>query len=414
MLVLSVSLGVLVIYHEAAWKTLCQIMARKSIAQRDLELAKTWLERAEIFAAPDAETALMLCGLARRTGNAEQFESMLASAETHGASAFDLQRERLLFAAAAGQMRLAEPQLARLLQAEGYDNVDVSRAFINGYLRNQRLHRALPLIEAWIKDVPTDPEPWYIRGQIRRQRSEFVEAASDLREALRIDADYYEAGLSLASVDLKLGRFQTAEAELLRVTARLGQRPESQMLLAECYTAQQKSEEARRILDSLLDADPKHLDALLLCAQLDVDEKQYAAALEKVDRLLSAQPRKSKARYLRATILRKLDRVGESDGEMKLVANALNAEAELQVLQQQISKTPEDPELLVKAAVLLLQVMEDNRQAIFALQAAIDLQPDHRNALRMLADLYDQSAVESERELGRRYRERLSRLVEHP
>ncbi len=67
---------------------------------------------------PTPKPHFLRCGLARRTGNAEEFAAVLSLAEQRGASGSDIQRERTLFAAAADKIRLAEPHLPRLLQEE--------------------------------------------------------------------------------------------------------------------------------------------------------------------------------------------------------------------------------------------------------------------------------------------------------
>ncbi len=217
-----------------------------------------------------------------------------------------------------------------------------------------------------MKDAP-DPEPFCIRGQIRFQRSEFVEAERDFTEALRIDPDYTDASVSLAAVHLKLGKPKEAETLLAKLQENGHATAQSQIQLVECFMMQRRTADAEQLLDALLASDSGNLDALHLKAQLEFDTKNFAEALDHVDRVLAQRPRKSKARYLRAKILQNLSRTAESEAEMAIVTRTLNAESELQVLQQKISETPEDPDLLVKAAGLLQEVMEDNTQAIFAL-----------------------------------------------
>ncbi len=201
--------------------------------------------------------------------------------------------------------------------------------------------------------------------------NETGKARSNLIKAVNLNPDFTEAVLLLAELKIRTGDLSSTIVSLKQLIQRQPQTARAWLLLADAYRAQDnlddalstyrryeelfprspqvsfqmglvyvqrgKRDEARRSFESALAQDPDCLPALDQLVALDVMEKHYAAAL---------------------------DRVGK-----------------------EIEKHPKQPEMrLLLAKVFLAQ--QDTKQAEAALLKAIEVQADFQPAYLLLAQLY--------------------------
>ena len=221
------------------------------------------------------------------------------------------------------------------------------------------------------------PKAPYVHYQIALAclvNNETGKARSHLIEAVNLSPDFTDAILLLAELKIRTGDLSSTIVSLKQLIQRQPQVAKAWLLLADAYRAQDnlddalsiyrryeelfprspqvsfqmglvylqrgKRDEARKAFASALEQDPDYLPALDQLVALDVMEKHYAAAL---------------------------DRVGK-----------------------EMEKHPKQPELrLLLAKVFLAQ--QDTKQAEAALLKAIEVQADFQPAYLLLAQLYIKS-----------------------
>jgi tetratricopeptide (TPR) repeat protein len=83
----------------------------------------------------------------------------------------------------------------------------------------------------------------------------------------------------------------------------------------------------REGLERLLSRNPRHLEARLLLAEVNLLEKRHQAALEQVDEVLRAHPDHARALYIKGLVL---DAIGQFDGALAYYKQAARAEPENQ------------------------------------------------------------------------------------
>lgn len=102
---------------------------------------------------------------------------------------------------------------------------------------------------------------------------------------------------------LDSGDFARAEAELQRARAYVPDNPETNFALGNLRLAQEKRTEAKSFYEIALRLNPKHKGALNNLALVALEEKQPAAAMEYLRRVLEQQPQEAKTYYLLAKAL---------------------------------------------------------------------------------------------------------------
>lgn len=371
------------------WKSTLHALAEASLKSHDATTALARLQLADRIGTASPETSLLRIQAARRTGDNSAIEAALLEAEQRGASTKALDRQRLLCAAQAGQLNKAVPHLSTLLTDTSADNKDVCLAFITGYLRNHRTKDALILIDAWLKDAPSDSYPWLIRGRIRRLRDDVVRAEADLRESVKLAGTWQEPVVELAEVLKETRRpeeaiplFQSAMSDpSLQTRAAVG--------LALSLKATGDNSHADQVLKKVLETHPDDATVRLEVARTDFENADYEKAVAGLDRILATHPHHDEARYILAQSLQQLGRDAEAATQFSQVTEAREAHAQLTSLRDEIQKQPNDDSLLLSAGRLLLRY-GDPEEGVVTLLAALDVNPHNNEAHELLAEYYEQ------------------------
>ena len=122
-------------------------------------------------------------------------------------------------------------------------------------------------------------------------------------------------------------------------------------------------EDARRGYRKLLAVDPRHLDALRLCASLDIQAGDAAAALALYDRAVKIAPGRADVLNDRGVALQRLGRLGDA----------------LADLEQSVQLAPGSAEAFYNRGNVLA-LLERREEALVSYAEAIRLKPDHAEA----------------------------------
>ncbi|MGN0062036.1 MAG: tetratricopeptide repeat protein [Alloprevotella sp.] len=125
-------------------------------------------------------------------------------------------------------------------------------------------------------------------------------AAFDDLEAMNTPSDGSPLLLDIGEICMDYGCVEMAQKYLSRIKPGSPEAARASLDLAECYYQYGETSKALERLDTLLDANPYHLDAWLMKADLCNETHQWSACSEASDFALAIDPRNEKALRLKA------------------------------------------------------------------------------------------------------------------
>jgi tetratricopeptide (TPR) repeat protein len=244
-----------------------------------------------------------------------------------------------------------------------------------------------------------------LQARIRVARDEINPAITALTELLQRQPKLSQAHLQLAAAYRAKGDLEAALATYRRLGEMYPKNPETPFLSGLVYLQQNKKEEARKAFETSLQLGPKSLQALQYLVDLDIIDKQFPAALDRVQKELASEPKSAGLQLLlakifaaqknidqaEATLLKVIDANPDLQGAYMILArlyveNKQNDKA-LQKLDQMLAKKPADTTaLMIKAAIH--DEMKDFTAARATYEKLLAIRPDIYIALNNLAYLY--------------------------
>jgi tetratricopeptide (TPR) repeat protein len=231
--------------------------------------------------------------------------------------------------------------------------------------------QAINDLERLANVFPKVPVVHYQLALAHLANNENDKAVGNLNQALNLDPKYADAILLLAEIQIRNGNVAPAIVSLQQLTQQQPQIVPARLLLADGYRAQGSLDSAVQIYRDLEKAYPKDPQLPLLLGTTLLQQKKNAGARAEFDQALKLAPD-----YLPA-----LEQAVNLDLMEKQYANAQ------QRVQQQIGQNPKTAVLQLLLANVLV-VRGDTNQAESALLKAIELQPDAQQPYLMLARLY--------------------------
>lgn len=248
------------------------------------------------------------------------------------------------------------------------------------------MDHAMLHLQAVSKLSPLDPRPDRLMGLINRDYERPGIAIPHYRETLRRDPmqpDREAIWLELADCEMKQREFETARASLDNCQ----DSPRKQRLLAQCLMNLGELDEARKLAQQALAAEPNDLDVLRLNADIALVDGQVERAVELLEQGVTVNPFHHGTRTQLAQVLGRLERVEEarvhsqraeelqvqwqrfSDLQIDAINQMANAEIRVEIgdLADKLGM-PELAETWFKAALAI------NPRLPAALQALTDLQ----------------------------------------
>ena len=231
--------------------------------------------------------------------------------------------------------------------------------------------QAINDFDAMAKMFPKVPLVYYQLAQAYLANNEPDKAVANLNQALNLNPKFADAILSLAEIQIRKGDVAPAIVSLQQLTQQQPQIVPARLLLAEAYRAQGSLDSAVQIYTQLELAYPQNAQFPLLLGTTLLQQKKNAEARTEFDQALKLSPD-----YFPA-----LEQMVSLDLMEKQYAAAQ------QRVQQQIGQNPKAAALqLLLANVFVAQ--GDTNQAESTLLKAIELQPDSQQSYLMLAQLY--------------------------
>jgi tetratricopeptide (TPR) repeat protein len=394
---LAVLLAVLLllIWQRQLWLGgLLDSRVRTALQQQEPERALWWLDWMERFLGRAAETELLRARAYRHLGRWPDVEAALKRADEQQAPRRLLEREQTLALAQSGQLRRAEPQLARLLSDDRDDPTDVCEAFVIGYMRSQRQANALHLIDGWLADAPQDFRPYLYRARIYRVSEELKQAEADYREALARKPHDRRIMLELAETLLAGRRYNEAISCFQQAVSHRELASRAYVGLAQCHLAEGRFDLAELNLRQAVQQDPRNPDANRELGRLLTGNQQHAAALPFLETAAALAPRDYEGRYLLGQCLRNLQRTEEAQVHFDFVEQARSELNNIRLLQDELAKNPRDVAALEKMGEIIYRYSDPDEGAVY-LMAALDLNPSLPTAQKLLEEYFTAKIAEN-------------------
>ena len=322
-------------------------------------------------------------------GDSQAIRSSLQALETLGASPRRIEREQILALAHSGRMREAAPHMSRLLTDLDGDNRDVSCSYIVGFLRAQRYREAGALIDALMKDDPENPFPWYARGRVFALQQLLPKAEADFREALKLSPDWSEPAIELAELLHESHRQRDAMPLFRKLLDQQQFTVRAAVGLADCLKSIGEPQQATAVLEQARDNGQADAAWWIALGRLHFEEGRFDEAEPALQRGLLLQPWADDALFTLAQCQRQLQKDDIAAENFRRVEDFRAALAKLRNLQDQITASPTNEQVRMEAAELMLK-FQDPQDGVVALQGVLDLNPNNKQAHKLLADYFDQ------------------------
>ena len=238
-------------------------------------------------------------------------------------------------------------------------------------LQQGQTDQAIASFERMAKMFPQVPAVYYQLALARLANNETDKAIGNLNQAVNLNPKFTDAILLLAEIQIRNGNVAPAIISLEQLTQQQPQIVSARLLLADAYRAQGRLDSAVQIYRELEKAYPQNPQAPLLLGTAFLQQKKNTEARMEFDHALELAPD-----YLPA-----LEQAVNLDLMEKQYAAAQ------QRVQQQAGQNPKAAALQLLLAKVLV-ARGDTNQAESALLKAIELQPDSQLAYLMLAQLY--------------------------
>lgn len=300
-----------------------KLLVQTYLKQGKADKALVTLQPLMATAAKDPAMLSLAAETQLRLGNFDRAEALFKTAA-------QVAPEDARFRTALALSRLSAADPERALQELGTiaasDKGNVADlAIISTHLNRRDYPKAIKAIDALEKKLPSDPLAPHLRGQAELAQNNLSGARQSFQKALQLDKSFHAAAMSLANLDVR----------------------------------ENKLGDARTVLNEILKAEPRHVGALLLLADI---QRQSGGSQDDV-----------------AAMIRKAQAANPADvsARMRLIELYRSQRAfkkSLDAAQEAIAANPDDP-LLLDALGKSQALVGDDRQAMSTFRKLATLQP---------------------------------------
>lgn len=394
-LVLLVSIALaLVAGGLIAWRPLLRThqlsQARLALEDREPAQALQYLHAARQLAPEHAEAHFQMARAYRRLGQLDRVHESLSTAWRLGYDVAALKREQWLVLAQTGELKDAERQLAGLLRdPQETQAAEISEALVRGYFANLRFAEAKQMLDAWQEDYPRDAEPHFLRGYYLEALSRDKDALAEYERGLEKSPRRTDARLRLCGVLVRQQDFARAERELLRC---LDERPldlQVQVEWAGYLFAVGRLDEAQNAFQQILIRAPDNEEALRRMGQIELAAQRPEEALRWLRPAVEKNPCDVAVRNVLAQALQAAGRSTEAETHLQYVEKAERELRQLDFWLPEVLERPGDVSLRYKIGITVLRY-RSAADGVRWLKTVLEIEPDHHETHRALAEYYAQ------------------------
>jgi len=346
----------------------------------------------------------LLAELAFKDGKYDEALSLLENVFSREPQYIDGHRLESEVLLAKGDTKKATEVLERLDQTYP-DTPLIKYELARAYLKKNNMNQAKVVLDQAISINPNYAEAILLLADVNLRSGHGEAVIEPMTRLLKRSPELRPAALLLAAAYGSLDRFDDA-AVVTGEEAKLAPRdPQAQMALGLTLRQAKRNDEARQAFEKAAELAPDNLWPVDQLVELDLLEKHFDAAQQRIDRHFQKTPDSPAAHFFKGKILVAEEKWGPAETELQktlqLDANfggaydllvqtylATNKLPEaLSQLQTQLSKNPNDASALMTLA-LLHERTNEFAKARDAYEHLLSLKPDLVSALNNLACLY--------------------------
>jgi tetratricopeptide (TPR) repeat protein len=366
--------------------------AAESIRRRDFQPAIDLLQRSEERGQHNPTWQYLSARAKRRAGNAAGALEHLDQAERLGASAADIERQRLLARAQSGDIKQVESDLGRLLGEDASDDEaeELYEAMARGYLASYHLADALKALKFWIEFQPDNPIPQVWLGDLYVRMEDSAAARQAYSKALELSPERQDARLKLAQEQLINLDVEEAEKNFEQCVKQSPDSGEALLGLADCRRRQGASEDAASLLREalIMDLTPSQIaTALTILGRIDIEEGRASQAISTLEQSIALDAFDPTSRLALASALAARGENEAAAHERDTALALSDRRKRLVELTRRATTEPRNADLRAEAGRLLIQLGRPAAGAEW-LKTAIAISPRHEAAHRDLAAYY--------------------------
>lgn len=288
-------------------------------------------------------------------------------------------------------------EAARLKPGDSQPKVGLAKILIS----DGKIPEARAQVEAALKANPKSVEALVIKGEMRRMKNDTEGALAAFDDALKINKTYVSALLGRAATLIDLNKDEAAQSDIQAVYSRMPNHPLASFLSALILAKKKDFVGAQEMLQRAGSALDDHLPSTYLRGAVNYALGHLEQAENELSRYVARVPDDVRARkMLGATLIRNRNYAGAVD-KLKPLVDSGKADAQVLTLlgtaYMKTGRFAKGSELFERAAkaapdvssirtqlALSRLVQGSSDQAVGDLQAAIDLDPEARQASVLL------------------------------
>lgn len=277
-----------------------------------------------------------------------------------------------------GRLELQQGQIPQALASyqqmvKTYPEIPIARyALAQAYLANNQTNQAEDSLNQALNMDPDYADAILLRAETRIMHGDTAPAIVSLRQLIEQQPNVIQARVLLADAYCAQGSFNSALQIYRDLATSYLNSPQVPALLGKLYLQQHQKTEARDAFEKALRLQPDYLPAIEELVNLDLSEKQYTAALHRVQQLVVKNPNQAALQIL-------LGSTFAAQGKANDAETALSKAIRLQPGSQAA--------YLMLARLYILN--QQNQKALDDLQTALDKDPNDIAALMLMGIVYD-------------------------
>jgi predicted Zn-dependent protease len=346
--------------------------------------------RAGRFLLADHPDALLLAArIARRGGAWSDAERALDRYWEKCGDDDALVLERLLLRATRGELEAVGPKLQALIERDDTAAELAREALVAGLLYRFHLHEAERLIGDWLKQEPDSTMALLSAGKLQERKLKSADALESYRRILELDAEHDEARLRLTTILVQLSQSEEALPHLEYLRKRLPGNAQVMVQLAQALDLQERSDEARAVLDECLGQHPDEAASLAERGRIALRDGEGLLAEEYLARAIRLEPGDASMRHRYRLALNYNGKKEEAARQEEEAQKVLKQIEDLDKLfNGRLQETPNDPDVLCKVAEISLSAGRA-QEGLRWLQNALQVDPNHLRTHKDLVLYYE-------------------------
>jgi predicted Zn-dependent protease len=352
----------------------------------------------------DPEVRRLAARAARLSGDIHSAEKHLKEClKLQGKATQAVQLEFLLLRLQMGELDDVVPTLVDCVEKKHPESPLILETLAGAYILRFRFKAAYAFLTSWIELQPQAARPYQLRGAVLERLNQHRKAAEDYRLALERDPNLLPVRLRLAEILLEEKRAPEALPHLERLHRQHPNHPEVQARLGIARFFQNKPDEARRLMEAAVVHLPKDPPLLIYLARLDLEQGRGAEAERRLRTVLRADPSDTEALHTLISVLQLQNRPAEAAATLKEYQRAKQRVDRVNHLLRGVVDSPDAKTAdYVELGDLLLQVGRD-RQGVYWLGQALERDPGHPGAHKLLVAYYEKTGDREHAQAHRRW-----------